>query len=151
MNELKFFGMASSNTASDSEMPFSTCSLIEQKSDSYPGLWLHGNTVYKGWDEQGKTFDKSEPIKCSLPKSTEIMALNLKVCQPINRQDDTGSQGGNIKLKIQNGYGYNCTTENIVPPKDHEKQLNPGSFVKISKHLQLGGTVEFPLKFLSLS
>ena len=56
MNELKFFGMASSDNFDDTEIPFSTCSLIEQKSDSYPGLWLYGDTVYKGWDdEQGKT------------------------------------------------------------------------------------------------
>ena len=147
MNELKFFGMASSNTSSDAEIPFSTCSLIERKNDDYPGLWLKGNVVYKGWGDEGKTFKKSEPIKCSLPKSTEIMALNLKVCQPINRQDDTGSQGGNIQLKIENGNGSNCTTNNIVS----KTSLNTGSFEKIKDHLVMGGTVEFPLNFISLS
>ena len=134
MNELKFFGMASSNKSADTAIPFSTCSLIERRNDDYPGLWLKGNMVYKGWEDEGKTFNNSEPIKCSLPKSTEVKAFNLKVCQPINRQDDTGSQGGNIQLKIENGNGRNCTTKNIVPQK-----LNPGNFVKIEDHLVIGG------------
>ena len=98
--------------------------------------------VYKRWDdEHGKTFTQSDPIKCSLSKSTKIQAFNLKVCKPINRQDDTGSQGGNIKLKIENGNGKFWTTKNIVPLKDDDKQLKPGNFVKIDHHLVFGGTV----------
>ena len=100
MNELKFFGMASSDNYADTEIPFSTCSLIERRNDNYPGLWLKGNMVYKGWEDEGTTFDQSKPIKCSLLKYTEVKAFNLKVCQPINRKDDTGSQSGNIQLKI---------------------------------------------------
>jgi len=147
MNELKFFGMASSITSADTEIPFATCSLIEHESDSYKGLWLYGDTVYKGWDEPKKTFKESEPIKCSLPTSSKVQALNLKVCKPLNRKDDTGSQGGNIQLKIENSNGQNCTTKNIVPEKGHEKQLNPGSFVKISHHLVLGACHELEVGY----
>ena len=69
-----------------------------------------------------------------------------------SHSQDTMNDHSSTRLgNDENNNGKTCKTKNIVPEKDDEKQLNPGSFVKISNHLQLGGTVEFPLKFLSLS
>ena len=140
MNQLKFYGMDSHKTSADNEIPFSTCSLIDyqyqQPNEEYPGLWLKNNWVYHGWDDpSGQPFDKSLPVRCSLPTTTTIQGINMKVCKPLNYDDNTGTLGENITLKMENKDDYKCTTGNVSPSGG----FKPGEYVKINQEEKLGG------------
>ena len=138
MNQLKFYGIDSHRTSADDEISFSTCSLIDyqQPDEEYPGLWLKNNWVYHGWNDPfGKPFAKSRPVRCTLPKTTRIQGINMKVCKPLNSDDNTGTLGENIKLKMVNKNGFECTTGNVSPSGG----FKPGKYENINQEEKLGG------------
>ena len=139
MDQLKFYGMDSHTTSADDDISFSTCSLIDydrqSPSENNLGLWLKNDKISHGWKDPGKPYRIADPIHCTLATTRRIQAINMKVCKPLNDNDNTGTLGENIALKMVNKNGEKCETVNVSPYGG----FKPGIYYSIDQYDKLKG------------
>jgi len=123
-------------TSTDQEIPFATCSLAEENTGDYPGLWISGEYMYHGWNE-GLPAYQADPVRCVIADyGLTVQAIQLKVCQNLGGTKDAGVQGGNnITVKmVDEDTSADCETKNLVP----KNGLSAGEYKVIDHHSQIG-------------